>query len=455
MLTAEENDLLTRTGPCTPAGELLRRYWQPAALSEELPAGGPARPVALLGEELVLFRDLSGQPGLLGRLCAHRGADLSYGRLEDGGLRCPYHGWLYDIAGHCLEQPAEPTESRFHEKIRQVSYPCRERNGIVYAYLGAGEPPPMPAFDWLLAPEAYVFVFKGYMECNYLQANEGEIDPSHLSFLHRYLQDEFDKESYGEQLLESAQGTDIPVSRIIREQVSPTIEIEETDFGVRIFTLRDIDSSRRHVRTTNFLFPNAAVVAVGTDAGGWGLVQYHVPIDDSTNWRYDIFYSFKDPIPKETLRRQRLETYSVPEYRPRRNKANRYLYDHEEQKKNTYIGVGFDVNVHDTWATEGPGPIQNRSLEHLGSTDKAIAAARRMLLRGIRSLQDGGDVQLTGQDVGTRSFMHLTAIDTVAPRVEWRTFWREVDAARRQASPWAGEANTPGPAPNLLESNVP
>ena len=183
-------------------------------------------------------------------------------------------------------------------------------------------------------------------------------------------------------------------------------------------------------------------------------MQYHVPIDAFTNWRYDIFYSFKDPIPKEALRRQRLETYSVPEYRPRRNKANRYLYDHEEQKTKTYIGVGFDVNVHDTWATEGPGPIQNRTLEHLGTTDKAITAARRMLLRGIRSLQDGGESPLSGQDLGTRSFTHLTAIDTVAPRAEWRTFWSEVDTARRQASPWAATRTLAGRGPSLLESNV-
>src|SRR5918996_4744741 len=131
MLTKEENELLTRTGPGTPCGELMRRYWQPAALSEELPPGGAPLPVTLFGEELVLFRDDQGRIGLIGLHCSHRGADLSYGRLEDGGLRCIYHGWLYDRTGRCLEQPGEPEGSTFHERIRQTAYPCREVAGVI------------------------------------------------------------------------------------------------------------------------------------------------------------------------------------------------------------------------------------------------------------------------------------------------------------------------------------
>src|SRR5579871_1839725 len=145
MLAQADNEQLTRVGPGTPCGAMLRRYWQPAALSEELPAGGAPLPVRMLGEDLVLFRDEHGQPGLLGIHCAHRGADLSYGRLEDGGLRCLYHGWLYDRTGRCLEQPGEPAGSTFHERIRQTAYPCQEVAGIIFAYLGPGEPPLLPA----------------------------------------------------------------------------------------------------------------------------------------------------------------------------------------------------------------------------------------------------------------------------------------------------------------------
>src|SRR5437763_7496911 len=152
MLTTKENELLTRIGPGTAGGGLLRSYWQPAALAEELPPDGPPLPVRLLGEDLVLFRDEQGRPGLLGIHCSHRGADLSYGRLEDGGLRCIYHGWLYDVEGRCQEQPGEPSGSTFHERIRQTSYPCVERCGMILSYMGPDDPPDVPGFDFLCAP---------------------------------------------------------------------------------------------------------------------------------------------------------------------------------------------------------------------------------------------------------------------------------------------------------------
>src|SRR5919199_3319285 len=189
MLTREENELLTRTNRGTPGGEWMRRYWLPALLSEELPPGGPPVPLMLLGEELVAFRDADGRVGLLGLHCAHRGADLSYGRLEDGGLRCLYHGWLYDVAGRCLEQPGEPAGSTFHERVRQTAYPCVERAGIVFTYMGPGEPPLLPNYEFLIVPEAQRSATKILYECNYLQGNEGNIDPVHLSFLHQHLED--------------------------------------------------------------------------------------------------------------------------------------------------------------------------------------------------------------------------------------------------------------------------
>jgi phthalate 4,5-dioxygenase len=144
MLSAEQNDLLTRIGPGTPGGVLMRRYWQPAALVDELSSNRPVKPVQLLGENLVLFRDEKGRYGVLERACPHRGTDLAYGRLEDGGLRCAFHGWLFDIAGHCLETPAEPEGSRLCANIRQKAYPVVEKSGILFAYMGPGEPPEFP-----------------------------------------------------------------------------------------------------------------------------------------------------------------------------------------------------------------------------------------------------------------------------------------------------------------------
>src|SRR5579871_706734 len=191
MLTVEQNELLTRVGPGTPCGDLLRRYWQPVALAEEIAPGGPPVPLEILGEALVLFRDEQGRPGLLGLHCAHRGADLSYGRLEDGGLRCIYHGWLYDRAGRCLEQPGEPAGSRYFERIRHPAYPCHEAAGIIFAYMGPGAPPLFPAYEFLHVPDANVISNKIWHDCSYLQGNEGNIDPAHLSFLHRFLREDW------------------------------------------------------------------------------------------------------------------------------------------------------------------------------------------------------------------------------------------------------------------------
>jgi phenylpropionate dioxygenase-like ring-hydroxylating dioxygenase large terminal subunit len=170
MLTREQNDLLTQTGRGTPCGELMRRYWQPLALVGELDNRAAPLPVRILGEDLVLFRDDRGQIGLLDLHCAHRGADLSYGRLEDGGLRCVYHGWLYDVSGRCLDQPGEPAGSDFRKKVRQRAYPCQERSGIIFTYMGPGEPPLLPNYDFLSAPEERRVIVKLYQECNYLQA---------------------------------------------------------------------------------------------------------------------------------------------------------------------------------------------------------------------------------------------------------------------------------------------
>src|SRR5262249_5782034 len=190
MISAEQNQRLTRVGPETPAGKLMRLYWHPAALVDELDGERPVKKVRLLGQDYVLFRDEQGRYGMLDRHCPHRGADLAFGRLEDGGLRCAFHGWLFDVTGQCLETPAEPEGSTMHTRIRQCSYPVAVRSGIVWAYLGAGEPPAFPDFDCFVAPDSHTFAFKGYIDCNWLQALEIALDPAHTSFLHRFFEDE-------------------------------------------------------------------------------------------------------------------------------------------------------------------------------------------------------------------------------------------------------------------------
>ncbi|MDP6173944.1 MAG: Rieske 2Fe-2S domain-containing protein, partial [Rhodospirillales bacterium] len=189
MLTKETNDRLTRTDRGTMGGEMMRRYWQPVALSEELISGAAPLPVKIMGEEMVLFRDDEDRISLLDRHCCHRGSDISYGRMEDGELRYLYHGWLFDVDGKCVEQPAEPPGSTFKDKVRQRAYPCIERAGAIFAYMGPGDPPLLPDYQFPTAPDGHVHMNKLYQQCNYLQGNESNIDPTHTEYVHRPLVD--------------------------------------------------------------------------------------------------------------------------------------------------------------------------------------------------------------------------------------------------------------------------
>src|ERR671935_404295 len=251
MLSAEQNDLLTRTAAGTPAGKLMRCYWQPAALVDELPDNRPLKPVRLLGESLVAFRDGQGRYGLIERACPHRGTDLAYGRLEQGGLRCSFHGWLFDVTAQCMETPAEPEGSRMCANIRHKEYPVVEKSGILFAYLGPGEPPAFPDMDCFIAPDTHTFAFKGMIECNWLQSLEVGIDPVHTSFLHRFFEDEEPDKGHGKMFRDKSIDSDMPMTRIMREFPRPQIEVEQTDYGMRVFTLRRISDANTHVRVTN------------------------------------------------------------------------------------------------------------------------------------------------------------------------------------------------------------
>lgn len=435
MLSAEQNRLITQTGADTPGGQVLRRYWQPVALAEELEGERPVKAVRVLGEDLVAFRDESGRWGLIGRHCPHRGADLCYGRLEDGGLRCPFHGWLLDVHGRCLEQPAEPSGSRFHEKIRHTAYPCEERNGILFAYLGSGTPPPLPDLDCFRAPAEYTFAFKGFLECNWLQALEVGIDPAHASFLHRFFVDEDAAEGYGQQFRDDTDGANLPVTRLLREFPNPRIDVENTDYGLRLIARRELNAEQTHIRVTNLLFPQAIVIPMSNTMT---ITQWHVPVDDTHSYWYAIFTDFHTPVDHATMREQRLELYTLPDYLPRIGKANDYGYDPQEQRELTYTGMGRDINVHDQWAVESPGPVQDRTTEQLGASDVAIIANRKLLLQAIHAVQSGAAVPETVPHPDTQATQGPPAVDTVGPSSDWDRYWPTVDAARRERSPWVG-----------------
>src|ERR1700730_6258511 len=253
-MTRGQNDALTRVGPGTPARQLLRKYWQPIVLAEELAGPRPLKAVRVFGLDLIVFRGTDGRHGLLDRDCPHRGADLAYGRLEDGGLRCLFHGWLFDVDGKCLETPAEPEGSVLCQRVRQRSYPVVVKNGVVFAYLGEGEAPAFPDFDCFLAPGTHAFAFKGLIECNWLQALEVGIDPAHASYLHRFYEDEDTGASYGKQFRSASSDSDIPMTRLLREFTRPQIDVEGTDYGLRLFALRRLNDKHTHRRAPHPCF---------------------------------------------------------------------------------------------------------------------------------------------------------------------------------------------------------
>ena len=430
MLTAEQNELATRTGPDTPAGKLLRCYWQPVALAEELSGDRPLTGVSVLGERLVLFRDEQGRLGLINRHCPHRGADLCYGRLEDGGVRCPFHGWLFDVGGQCLEQPGEPEGSTYFNHIRATNYPCVERNGIVFAFLGEGQPPGFDRMDCFEAPEEYTFAFKGHLECNWLQALEVGIDPAHASFLHRYSEAGDPGRTYGQQFRDTVGEDSIAMTTLLRQYPRPEIEVDRTGYGLRIRAIRKLADGRRHVRVTNQLFPQAICIPMSSEMT---ITQWHVPVDDTNCYWYALFTSFSAATDKNRMRSQRLELYELPHYVSRKNQRNHYGYDPAEQRTRTFTGMGDDINVHDQWAVESMGAIQDRTREHLGRTDAAIREYRRCLLESIADLEAGG---LSAGAERLNGRFGPAAVDAISKGDGWREEWRDLDQERRTRCPW-------------------
>ncbi len=379
FMTREENELLISTDPGSPCGDLMRRYWQPAALSEELVQGGTPMPVRLLGEDLVLFRDDKGRPGLLGVHCSHRGADLSYGRVEDGGLRCIYHGWLYDIGGRCLDMPGERGGGRPEQRaaIRHPAYPCQERGGVVFAYLGPGEPPLLPNYEFLTVPDSHRYVAKAFQECNYLQGNEGNLDPVHNNLLHHPNQNLGHTGVKKYQVFRGGRG---PVPGL------QTVDAEVTDFGVRLCDMTSMGKDKKNLRIYHFVMPNLTMFPGPLQGRGGYSARWHVAIDDTHHWRYEFIFH-RDGPPSEAVVRGS-STDVGPGYKPLQNKANRYLQDRSSMKTESFSGIpGFGPQ--DGCVIEGAGPIQDRTREHLVSSDRVIVAERKLLMNAIKDVQEG------------------------------------------------------------------
>jgi phthalate 4,5-dioxygenase len=412
MLSKEDNELLTRIGPGTPMGNLFRQYWLPAVMSSDLPApDGPPKRVRLLGENLIAFRDSGGRVGLLADHCSHRGASLFFGRNEDDGLRCVYHGWKYDVAGRCVDMPNEPPEPltgnqpgaeaddeatpmgaaprRFRDKIRHPAYPCREQGGAIWTYMGPREtPPPLPDLEWTQLPEGYQVLGKTWRECNWMQGLEGDIDNAHVSFLHSRL---------------STANEDGLAAQIMYSIKAPHLEVVDTPYGAMYGSRREADADHYNWRIIQFLFPCFSMITTGTPQDR-GSVPSHmwVPIDDENTMQWGVRWNPTEPLPPAASAVSDVGDYLpdtsgwLGQRRPVANRTNDYLLDYEAQRTMRFSGIA-SVPLQDKAVTESMGPITDRTREHLGSTDAMVIRVRGKLLAAAKALRDR-DVTPPGVD---------------------------------------------------------
>ena len=381
MLTREQNELVTRTGPATPMGNLLRRYWIPILLTDELPEDEcPPVRVKLLSERLLAWRDSRGRCALIDEFCAHRGVSLWFGRNEENGLRCPYHGWKYDCTGQCVEVPSEPPESGFCQRIKLKSYPLVESGGILWAYMGPPEAEPkLPVFEWTEVPATHRYFSKRWQECNYLQAMEGGLDSSHVSFLHS-------GELHTDPLHRGTKGAQYQQDR------TPKFEVIESPGGLYVGARRNAEPGYYYWRITQWIMPWYIMVPPYGDnalnAHAW------VPIDDENCFVWTFTYHPTRPLSAMEVEVMRkgggIHVELTPgTFRPIINKYNDYRIDRAAQKAGrTYSGV-IGIAMQDASVQESIGPIAARTKENLVSTDNAIIMARHRLRRAVLALQYG------------------------------------------------------------------
>ena len=384
MLKKEQNDLVTQTGPGTPMGNLFRRYWLPALLSEELaePDGAPVR-LQLLSERMLAFRDTQGRLGLIDEFCAHRGVSLWFGRNEEGGIRCPYHGWKYDINGQCLEVPSEPAESGYCEKIKLKSYPLVERGGVIWIYMGPPElRPPLPEWEFATVPAAQSFTSKRLQECNWMQALEGGIDSSHVSFLHS-------GQLNRDPLFKGAGGNKYNLA-----DKKPVFEVVPAEGGLFVGARRMAEDDQYYWRITPWIMPCFTMVPPRGDHPIHG--HFWVPIDDHNNWAWSFDYhptrALKDSERQAMKDGQGIHVKYVPgTYIPLANKTNDYLMDRAAQKAGLqYSGIE-GIGMQDASLQESMGRVQDRTKEHLVSTDNGIIMMRQRIMKAAKALAEKGE----------------------------------------------------------------
>jgi phthalate 4,5-dioxygenase len=432
MLSPQDNELLTRTGPGTPMGDLLRRYWIPVVQAAEVTPGGRVKRVQLLGERLIVHRTPSGRVGVIAEFCPHRGASLYFGRNEEGGMRCVYHGWKFALDGQCVEMPSEPPESSFAAKVCHTAYAAAERGGVIWAWMGPGTAPALPHLEWLALPTDHVFVSKRIQDCNWFQAMEGGIDSSHISFLHAPL-DHTDS-GIAEDMDRVSFGVGAAVQTGDR---APRFDVVDTDYGALIGARRTQADGRWLWRVTQFLLPFYTMPPVGI---GEKVVQSHiwVPMDDTHVINWMVTWHLERPLMREEIalhiegKGAHVCDYApeTPEpygdVRTAASRDNDYFMDWDAHRTKMFCGIpGFGVQ--DQAIQESQGPLVDRSQERLGTSDTAIIQVRRRLMTAARALRERGE-PAPGQD--PRSYCVRSASLTLRAGEDWVTAARPLVLVR-------------------------
>jgi len=380
MLSKENNDLLTRTGPGTVMGKLMRSFWTPAMLEREIPAADePPVRLTLLGESLVVFRDTEGRIGVLDEHCPHRGASLFFGRNEESGIRCVYHGWKFSVEGKCLDMPTEPPGSPMRSKICAIAYPARLAGGVLWVYMGEGDAPPLPDFEWLGLPDDHIYASRWEQECNYAQAMEGELDSAHVGFLHSLIN-------------KTAGDAQALTGQYFHDDKAPVWKILPTPAGFMACNGRRTAQGERYWRLNQFLMPFYTMIPPHPNDAH--LVRMWIPMTDERCWV--ICVTFR---PDRKLDNKELEAWRNGEVAhrkvepgttiPTERLENNYLINRQEQKTVSFTGIA-GVRAQDAMVCETAGAIVNRTRENLGSSDRAVVAMRKTLIDAALACADRG-----------------------------------------------------------------
>jgi phthalate 4,5-dioxygenase oxygenase subunit len=414
MLKPEQNELLTRIGPGTPMGEMLREYWVPACRSAKLEADGAPERVRLFGEDFVAFRATDGRVGFIAEGCPHRCASMALARNEGNGLRCIFHGWKVSVDGECVDAPTEPEERRaaFAKKVPVRSHPVHEAGGLVWVYLGKHKdnPPRFPDFEFTSLPETHVAPRRGIIHCNWLQGLEALLDSAHVSFLHIS-----NLSSVGGRSVFKAE------SDYMLDNTAPKFEFVAKPYGFREGALRDQDNGRTYVRIREVALPFFSFIPA--TPGGPALACCSIPIDDEWTAQWYIGFNVHGPMQSDSRMAAFVRDSGDPDFfnSDMGDVSNMWHQDRKAMKEGHWTGIVGRGNAYEDFVVqESMGPIVDRSKEHLGSCDLVILRARSMLLRAIGTYQKTGELSFI-KDV---DFPKIRALSFAYPQGE---DWKELD----------------------------